>query len=204
MQQLRATCGGALVLREAGCFTLITAVALLLALLAYQAPVTGSVAVGGPLSRAFLGSSEAHSQSVVEHGLFYADELDADGGRSRWTRQRAVLQFKGLGETGPLALTLEAQGWPEDTIGTRESQPQVYVSANGQVHRQLHSLRRLGFLPVEHPGRGCLIRFDAAHRNIQCVYSHTQLPSGYQATWHQTALDRISSDRAATRPARAG
>lgn len=110
---------------------LILLLALLAGVLAYQAPPSAAVAVGWLGDRLFLRASEG--QTAEDQLSFYGDELTdhARTGRSRWTRRGAELFFPGLGG-GDLTLTLRAQGWPEDTLNQRTSQPEVTVEADGE------------------------------------------------------------------------
>ncbi|HWQ13007.1 MAG TPA: glycosyltransferase family 39 protein [Roseiflexaceae bacterium] len=112
---------------------LILVLALLAGALAYQSPPASAVAVGWLGDRLFLRASEG--QAAADALSFYGDELtdSAGSGRSRWThRAGAALTFPGLG-SGDLTLTLRAQGWPEDVLGTRARQPEVTVEADGRV-----------------------------------------------------------------------
>src|SRR5262245_24795315 len=108
---------------------LVLALALLAGLLAYQAPAVSDIAVGWPGDRLFLRSSEGAGADAA--GSLYGDELsqDARSGRSRWSRQEAVIRLPGLGAGGDLTLTLRAQGWPDDVLACRGCQPAVAVAA---------------------------------------------------------------------------
>src|SRR5436853_3246714 len=110
---------------------LILALALLGGFLAYQAPPASWIAVGWLGDRLFLRGSEG--QGPADADSFYGDELDAQArsGRSRWTRQDALIRLPGLGGDGELALTLRVQGWPRDALGTDIRQPVVALTANG-------------------------------------------------------------------------
>jgi 4-amino-4-deoxy-L-arabinose transferase-like glycosyltransferase len=110
---------------------LLLALALLASLLAYQAPAASDIAVGWPGDRLFLRSSEGAGADVARS--LYGDELsqDARSGRSRWTRQEALIRLPGLGVGGDLTLTLRAQGWPGDVLACHQCQPAVTVAADG-------------------------------------------------------------------------
>jgi len=109
----------------------ILALALLAGAMAYQAPPQGRVAIGWPGDRLFVGVSPGLGRIPVERGDLFADELTPDSptGRSRWTRERAVIVLPNVGAGSPLQLTLVAQGWPA-TVGT---QPSVMVLIDGAV-----------------------------------------------------------------------
>ncbi len=117
---------------------------LLSGVLAYQAPPTGHVAVGWFGDRLFLDSSAGLGADEVVRGDFYADALTPDSptGRSRWTREHAVLVLPNLGSGTSLQVRLLVQGWPADVLTLPESglavardqslQPIVTVLADGQ------------------------------------------------------------------------
>ncbi|MGQ9876617.1 MAG: glycosyltransferase family 39 protein [Chloroflexus sp.] len=109
----------------------ILALALLAGAMAYQAPPQGRVAIGWPGDRLFMGVSPGLGRIPVERGDLFADELTPDSptGRSRWTRERAVIVLPNVGAGSPLQLTLMAQGWPA-TVG---AQPTVTVLIDGAV-----------------------------------------------------------------------
>lgn len=109
----------------------ILALALLASVMAYQAPPQGRVAIGWPGDRLFVGVSPGLGRIPVERGDLFADELTPDSptGRSRWTRERAVIVLPNVGAGSPLQLTLVAQGWPA-TVG---AQPTVTVLIDGAV-----------------------------------------------------------------------
>ncbi len=101
--------------------------ALLLALLAYQVPAASRIDVGALGDQLFLPSSEAQREQQIAGGAWYADQIDAQGGRSRWSRERAALQVPGLGAGQNLRLTLELAGWPDDVARAEPEQPEVRV-----------------------------------------------------------------------------
>ena len=101
--------------------------ALLLALLAYQVPAASRIDVGALGDQFFLPSSEAQREQQIAGGAWYADQIDAQGGRSRWSRERAALQVPGLGAGQNLRLTLELAGWPDDVARAEPEQPEVRV-----------------------------------------------------------------------------
>jgi len=104
---------------------LMLLLALLAGVMAYQAPPQGRVAIGWPGDRLFVGVSPGLGQAPVERGDLFADELTPDSptGRSRWTRERAVLVLPNVGAGSALQLTIVAQGWPA-SVGV---QPTVSV-----------------------------------------------------------------------------
>jgi 4-amino-4-deoxy-L-arabinose transferase-like glycosyltransferase len=110
---------------------LLLALALLAGLLAYQAPAASDIAVGWPGDRLFLRTSEGAGADAA--GSLYGDELSPDtrSGRSRWTRQEALIDLPGLGAGGDLALTLRAQGWPGDVLACSQCQPAVSLTVGG-------------------------------------------------------------------------
>lgn len=106
--------------------------ALLLAVLAYQVPATTHIDIGALGDRLFLPSSEAQREQQIADGAWYADQLDAPGGRSRWSRERAVLRLPGLGAGRDLRLTLELAGWPTDVLRAGPPQPEVHLTVGGR------------------------------------------------------------------------
>jgi hypothetical protein len=109
---------------------LVLALALLAGFLAYQAPPVSDIAVGWLGDRLFLRASQG--LGAADATTFYGDELTGtNGGRSRWTRQQAEIALPGLGPSGHLALSLRAQGWPDDALNSNTRQPNVTVTANG-------------------------------------------------------------------------
>ncbi|ACL25687.1 glycosyltransferase family 39 protein [Chloroflexus aggregans] len=95
---------------------LILTLALLAGAMAYQAPPQGRVAIGWLGDRLFFGVSPGLGAAPVQRGELFADELTPDSptGRSRWTRERAVLVLPNVGAGSPLQVTLTAQGWPAE------------------------------------------------------------------------------------------
>ncbi len=93
---------------------LILTLALLAGTMAYQAPPRGRVAIGWPGDRLFVGINPGLGAAPVARGELFADELTPDSptGRSRWTRERAVIVLPNVGAGSPLQVTLLAQGWP--------------------------------------------------------------------------------------------
>jgi 4-amino-4-deoxy-L-arabinose transferase-like glycosyltransferase len=120
---------------------LLLALALLAGLLAYQAPIASDIAVGWPGDRLFVRSSEGAGADAA--GSLYGDELspDARSGRSRWTRQQTSIQLPGLGSGGDLALTLRAQGWPDDALVCSRCQPTVTLAVGDAVFGQFKPTR---------------------------------------------------------------
>jgi 4-amino-4-deoxy-L-arabinose transferase-like glycosyltransferase len=110
---------------------LILALALLAGFLAYQAPPASDIAIGWLGDRLFLRTSEG--QRAADNDSFYGDELTdhSPTGRSRWTRQDALIGLPGLGDAGNLTLTLRAQGWPADVLNRHTRQPTVTLAING-------------------------------------------------------------------------
>jgi 4-amino-4-deoxy-L-arabinose transferase-like glycosyltransferase len=108
---------------------LVALLGLLAGLLAYQAPPSGGVDIGGFGDRLFLGADEGLGDSSA----FYADDLTPDSPttRSRWTRHEATLVLPNLGAGAALNLSLLAQGWPQDLADRPPSQPTVTVLADG-------------------------------------------------------------------------
>jgi len=119
-------------------FALPPLLALLLAVLAYQVPAATRIDVGALGDQLFLPSSEAQREQQIAGGAWYADQIDSAGGRSRWSRERAVLQLPGLGAGQDLRLTLELAGWPADVLRAEPKQPQVQLLVGG---RELARLR---------------------------------------------------------------
>lgn len=113
---------------------LVVMLALCAGALAYQAPPSTDIAVGWAGDQLFLPSSEGQSERETQGNYWHSDEPTdtAPSGRSRWTRQTSVIELPGLGESRSLTLNLRAQGWPDDVLNTRTTQPTVTVLANGQ------------------------------------------------------------------------
>ncbi|NTV63517.1 MAG: hypothetical protein HGA65_08280, partial [Oscillochloris sp.] len=111
---------------------LVLALAIVVGMMAYQAPPTGRVRVGWLGDRLFLGAHAALGDAPVARGDFFADDLtpDAPGGRSRWTREHARIDLPNLGAGADLALTLVVQGWPADVLRSDVDQPLVRVLAD--------------------------------------------------------------------------
>lgn len=102
--------------------------ALLAALLAYQAPAESTIPIGWLGDRLFLRASQGLGQA--DASTFYSDEITGNqGDRSRWTRQDAEISLPGLGAGGDLLVTLRVQGWPADAAG-QVGQPIVDLFAN--------------------------------------------------------------------------
>lgn len=102
--------------------------ALLAALLAYQAPAESTIPIGWLGDRLFLRASQGLGQA--DASTFYSDEITGNqGDRSRWTRQDAEISLPGLGAGGDLLVTLRVQGWPPDAAG-QVGQPIVDLFAN--------------------------------------------------------------------------
>lgn len=114
-------------------FLLVLLLSLMSATLAYQAPTSDYVAIGWIGDRLFLNYSAGLGQNAVEQGTFYADTLTPDSptGRSRWTRQKAVLTLPNIGSGVGLSVTFTVQGWPTDVINPSTDQPLVTVHADG-------------------------------------------------------------------------
>ncbi len=122
---------------------LLILLSLLAGSLAYQSPVDDGVAIGWAGDRLFLAYNAGLGQDAVRQGAFYADDLTPDSptGRSRWTRQHAVVRLPNVGRGVDLQLTLLVQGWPEDVLAvsaagaetTETTQPHVTVWANGVI-----------------------------------------------------------------------
>ncbi|WP_298817306.1 glycosyltransferase family 39 protein [Chloroflexus sp.] len=127
----RATSTGQAARATMRALLLILALALLAGLMAYQAPPQGRVAIGWPGDRLFVGIDPGLGWAPVERGDLFADELTPDSptGRSRWTRERAVIVLPNVGAGSPLQVTLLAQGWPAE-IGI---QPLVTVLVDETV-----------------------------------------------------------------------
>ncbi|MBK9945487.1 MAG: hypothetical protein IPP13_28185 [Kouleothrix sp.] len=95
---------------------LILMLALLAALLAYQAPAESTIPIGWLGDRLFLRASQGLGQA--DASTFYSDRITGNqGDRSRWTRQDARISLPGLGAGGDLLVTLRVQGWPPDAAG---------------------------------------------------------------------------------------
>ncbi len=112
---------------------LVVLLSLMVAALAYQSPVGGTIPIGWIGDQLFLRSSAALGHAAVERGDWYADALtdDAPTGRSRWTRQHALLTLPHLGGGFDTTVTLLVQGWPADVVGAATTQPTVTVRADG-------------------------------------------------------------------------
>ncbi len=108
---------------------ILVALALLVGVLAYQAPASTDLSVGWLGDRFFLRASEG--QATDDSRSFYGDEITdhARSGRSRWTRSEAEIRFPGVGP-GELDLTIRAQGWPNDILNHGVRQPTVTVLAD--------------------------------------------------------------------------
>jgi 4-amino-4-deoxy-L-arabinose transferase-like glycosyltransferase len=108
---------------------LVLSLSLLVGVFAYQAPPEGNIKIGWLGDRLFLDSHSGLGQEPTERGVLYPDELTPDSptGRSRWTRQRAIITFPNLGTGLDLQLRLLAQGWPDDVIEPVVAQPVVNV-----------------------------------------------------------------------------
>jgi 4-amino-4-deoxy-L-arabinose transferase-like glycosyltransferase len=111
----------------------ILLLSLIVAIMAYQAPPAGRVAVGWLGDRLFLGTSPGLSQEAIERGDLFADELapDSPTSRARWTRQHARITLPNIGRGADLELTITAQGWPADALDVPIAQPTVTVHADG-------------------------------------------------------------------------
>lgn|GEM_PF-386748 len=112
---------------------LVLLLSLLVGVLAYQSPPGGTVAVGWLGDQLFLDSSAGLGADAVTRGDFYADDLtpDAPTGRSRWTREHARLRLPDVGVGTDVAVTLLAQGWPDDVVNAAVEQPLVTVAVDG-------------------------------------------------------------------------
>ncbi|WP_245860634.1 ArnT family glycosyltransferase [Candidatus Chloroploca asiatica] len=112
---------------------MVLLLSLLVGVLAYQAPPQGRVLVGWVGDRLFLATTAGLGADAVARGDLFADDLtpDAPTGRSRWTRQHALLQLPHVGAGAELDLTVTAQGWPDDVVGASVAQPVVTVRADG-------------------------------------------------------------------------
>lgn len=148
-------------------FLLPVLLALLLGAVAYQMPTRSRIAVGELGDQLFLPSSEAQRVEQIERGAWYADQLTTDG-RSRWSRSRATLLLPGLGQGRPIDLTLDAVGWPDDTVGTTVAQPTVSVRVGQAVvgtfepttERAPHTITIPGDLQTSTP---LMITLDSPH-----------------------------------------
>lgn len=112
---------------------LVLILSMVVSVLAYQSPPSGSVAIGWLGDRLFLDASTGLGANEIIRGDLYADDLTPDSptGRSRWTRQHATLLIPNIGANTELELTLLAQGWPTDVIAPAVEQPVVTVQADG-------------------------------------------------------------------------
>jgi 4-amino-4-deoxy-L-arabinose transferase-like glycosyltransferase len=114
---------------------LLLLLAFLVSVLAYQAPPHDTIAIGWLGDQLFLNSDSGLRQDAVEQGDWYADALTPDSptGRSRWTRQHAILTLPNIGAGVPLRVTLVAQGWPADIVANHTRQPTVTLRADGSI-----------------------------------------------------------------------
>ncbi len=105
--------------------------------LAYQVPADDTVAIGWFGDQLFLDFNAGLGQEAQEQGAMYADDLTPDSptGRSRWTRQHAMLDLPNLGRGADLRVTLLVQGWPDDVLQASSdvAQPIVTLRADGVV-----------------------------------------------------------------------
>jgi len=110
---------------------LVAVFAVVAGICAWQVPAGFTLPVGSLGDRLFLQSSEA--LGAAADGTWYSDELtpDAPSGRSRWTRERALVTIPGL-PVAPATLTLRLAGWPDDARVATVLQPEVVVRAAGQ------------------------------------------------------------------------
>jgi 4-amino-4-deoxy-L-arabinose transferase-like glycosyltransferase len=110
---------------------LVASFAVVAGICAWQVPVGFTLPVGTFGDRLFVQSSEA--LGAAADGTWYSDELtpDAPSGRSRWTRERALVTIPGL-PVAPATLTLRLAGWPDDARVAAVLQPEVVVRAAGQ------------------------------------------------------------------------
>ncbi len=118
--------------------------AVLVGMLAYQAPPQGRVRIGWLGDQLFLHTSAGLGGDAIAQGAFYPDDLTPDSptGRSRWSREHAVITLPNLGRGNDLELTLLVQGWPPDVrdppqSGTQRAsdgtrQPAVVVRVGAQ------------------------------------------------------------------------
>ena len=103
-----------------------------LLLAAYQLPVQAHIATDGLGDQPFIGTTEMQRQAATTAGLAYTDELDANGGRYRWTRGRTIITLPALGAGRAYDVTISAAGWPNDVLRSDLKQPWVHVLANGR------------------------------------------------------------------------
>ena len=103
---------------------------LLLVIAAYQLAPTLRLSIGAPGDRVFLTVSEG--RAADDSDAWYGDELTPDSptGRSRWTHPAAALRIPAL-DGAPRQLSVTAQGWPDDVIGTQTRQPTIAVLLDG-------------------------------------------------------------------------
>ncbi|NJM06716.1 glycosyltransferase family 39 protein [Candidatus Gracilibacteria bacterium] len=116
-----------------GPLVLVVVLSLLAGAMAYQAPPAGAVTIGWIGDRLFLDASAGLGAEAAERGALYPDDLtpDAPTGRSRWTRQYAVITLPNLGAGSDLDVLLRVQGWPDDVLVAPVAQPLVTVRADG-------------------------------------------------------------------------
>ncbi|ABX06461.1 conserved hypothetical protein [Herpetosiphon aurantiacus DSM 785] len=110
---------------------LLMALCLLTAL--YQLPTHVRIASDGLGDQPFLVSSEALGQAATDLGTVFPDELDATGGRFRWTRGSTQIQIPALGAHSSYRLELDVVGWPDDVLRSDVRQPFVHVLVNQQL-----------------------------------------------------------------------
>ncbi|MBC8160462.1 MAG: glycosyltransferase family 39 protein [Roseiflexaceae bacterium] len=110
----------------------LLAIALFAGLLAYQPPAHATLEIGWLGDQLFLPTSEGLGERESDAGRWFGDELtnDAPTGRSRWTRQRALITLPGLGARGDTTLVFLTQGWPSSAQQPL-AQPTVDVAVNG-------------------------------------------------------------------------
>lgn len=98
--------------------------------LAFQAPSAVDIAVGSVGDRLFLQSSAG--LSAKDAALWYGDEISADAasGRSRWTRQQAVVTIPAFDYGADVSLMVRMAGWPSGVLNSELAQPQVIVRVN--------------------------------------------------------------------------
>lgn len=118
---------------------LVLALSVVGAVLAYQAPPAGVVQVGWLGDRLFLDASSTLRAEAAQQGQFYPDDLTPDSptGRSRWTRERAVVTLPNLGAGTDVELTLLVQGWPTDILDA----PSTGVETNADSVQPIVTLR---------------------------------------------------------------
>lgn len=108
--------------------------ALLVGLLAYQAPPQGTVRIGWLGDQLFLHTSAGLGGDALEQGALYPDDLTPDSptGRSRWSREHAVITLPNLGRGSDLELTLLVQGWPPDVRDAPQHGTQIASDGSRQ------------------------------------------------------------------------